>query len=285
MKEKYHRWVNMENNSLFDLITYLQYGTKLHIGVLFFKNYGNEKCILPSKQTIHASKICDEFKSRECGLEKCFRCRNAAIRKAHRTKKAFAALCINGVYEYTRPVVIGNDVACIIYIGNILEETKGYEKIKGKISDKDYLFDTLEKNFTFSQCEVVGSLIETYIRTLLDNVPSVNLNSFNPLIENVKSYIEANLEYDINISQTAKIFQYNEQYLGRLFKNKTKMSFSNYVNRQRIERAKLLLQETEDSIINIALNVGFNNVTYFNRLFKKYSKMSPSEFRERFGAR
>ena len=88
----------MVYNSLLDLITYLQYGTKLHIGVLFFGNYGNEKCILPSEQTIHASKICDEFKGRDGGLEKCFRCRNAAIRKAHCTKTVFGGLCINGVY-------------------------------------------------------------------------------------------------------------------------------------------------------------------------------------------
>ena len=171
----------MKYNSLFDLITYLQYGTKLHIGVLFFGNYGNEKCILPQEQTIHASRICDEFKNCAGGLERCFRCRNAAIKKAHRTKVAFDGLCINGVYEYTRPVVIGKDVACIIYIGNILETTKGYEKLKKILDGKDYLLDSLERNFTYDQCEVVGSLLEIYIRTLLENIPSETLNHFNPL--------------------------------------------------------------------------------------------------------
>ncbi len=142
----------MEYNSLFDLITYLQYGTKLHIGVLFFGNYGNKKCVLPQEQRIHASRICTEFKACIGGLERCFRCRNAAIKKAHRTKAAFDGLCINGVYEYTRPVVIGKDVACIICIGNILEKTKGYEKLKKNLDDKDYLLDSLEKNFTYGQC-------------------------------------------------------------------------------------------------------------------------------------
>ncbi len=269
----------MEYNSLYDLITYLQYGTKLHIGVLFFGNYGNEKCILPQEQRIHASRICAEFKACIGGLERCFRCRNAAIKKANRTKAAFDGLCINGVYEYTRPVVIGEDVACIIYIGNILEKTKGYEKLKKNLDDKDYLLDSLEKNFTYDQCEVVGSLLETHIRTLLENIPSENLKNFNPLIENIKNYVEANLEYDMKISQIAKIFHYNEQYLGRLFKKETQMSFSNYISKQRIERAKLLLKETDASVINIALKVGFNNVTYFNRVFQKYLKKTPSEFR------
>lgn len=278
-ENKYVLELNMEYNSLYDLITYLQYGTKLHIGVLFFGNYGNEKCILPQEQRIHASRICAEFKACIGGLERCFRCRNAAIKKAHRTKAAFDGLCINGVYEYTRPVVIGEDVACIIYIGNILEKTKGYEKLKKNLDDKDYLLDSLEKNFTYDQCEVVGSLLETHIRTLLENIPSENLKNFNPLIENIKNYVEANLEYDMKISQIAKIFHYNEQYLGRLFKKETQMSFSNYISKQRIERAKLLLKETDASVINIALKVGFNNVTYFNRVFQKYLKKTPSEFR------
>ncbi len=269
----------MEYNSLFDLITYLQYGTKLHIGVLFFGTYGNKKCILPFEQIIHSSKICGEFKSHTNGLDKCWRCRNMAIKKAHRTKAPFDGLCINGVYEYTRPVVIGNDVACIIFIGNILEKTKGYEKLKKKLDSKDYLINSLERNFTYDKCDVVGSILETYIRTLLENIPSEHSNNFNPRIENIKNYIETNLEYDIKISQVAKIFHYNEQYLGRLFKKETQMSFNNYISKQRIERAKLLLKETDDSVMNIALKVGFNNVTYFNRVFQKHLKKTPMEFR------
>ncbi len=57
------------------------------------------------------------------------------------------------------------------------------------------------------------------------------------------------------------------------------MSFSNYISKQRIERAKILLKETDDSVIDIAFKVGFNNVTYFNRIFKKYLNTTPSEFR------
>jgi len=269
----------MEYSSLYDLITYLQYGTKLHIGVFFFGNYGNEKCILPEAQTVHASRICHEFKTRENGFEKCFRCRNAAINRALRSKESFGALCINGVYEYTRPVVINDDVVCIIFIGNILEETTGCEKLKKRLPEKEFLLDTLESNFTPEQCEAVGALLETYIRTLLENIVSKLPDSFNPLIENIKNYVEANLEYDIKIAEVAKAFKYNEQYLGRLFKKETGLSFCEYINKQRINRAKRLLKETEESVIDIASFVGFNNVTYFNRIFKRQLSITPLEFR------
>ena len=270
----------MEYSGLYEMITYLQYGTKLHIGVLFFGNYGNEKCILPQEQTIHASRICDEFKSREKGLEKCFRCRNAAINKAHHSKEAFGGLCINGVYEYTRPVVIDGDVACIIFVGNILEEARGCKKLRKNLPGKEFLLDTLESGFTPEQCEAVGALLETYIRTLLKNIAPNLPGRFNPLIENIKNYIEANLEYDIKIAEVARSFRYNEQYLGRIFKKETGVSFCDYINKQRIERAKKLLKETGECVINIASAVGFNNVTYFNRIFKRNIGVTPSDFRK-----
>ncbi len=269
----------MEYSSLYDLISYLQYGTHLHIGVLFFGDYGNEKCILPHKQTIHAGKICDEFKSHEDGYRRCFKCRNLAVKKALTTKKPFSGFCINGVFEYTRPVVIENDVACIIYIGNILSENS--EKLKSRLPEKLHLLDTLEKNFGLDDCEKVGGLLETYIRTLLENIPSCNKNKFNPLIENIKNYIEANLEFDIKISQIAEAFHYNERYLGRLFKKETNMSFSDYISSKRLIKSKSLLKNTDFTVLDISSKLGFNNVTYFNRLFKKTFKITPTEYRKK----
>jgi len=57
------------------------------------------------------------------------------------------------------------------------------------------------------------------------------------------------------------------------------MSVSSYINIQRLEQAKKLLKETNNTIIDIALAVGFNNVTYFNRIFKRHVNMTPQQFR------
>ncbi len=272
----------MEYSSLCDLITCLEYGTKLHIGVLFLGNYGNGKCALPMERTVHTGKVCDVFKEFDGGLKRCFRCRTAAIGKAIRTRKTFGGICINGVYEYTRPVVIDDEVACIIYIGNILDSVNGYKRLRQKLGDasKDFVFDTMEKAFSFSQCEVTGALIETYIRTLLDNVPERGSEDFSPLIENIKTYINTNLQYDINTKQIAEVFQYNEQYLGRLFKKKTGHSVCDYICKKRIDFAKRLLRETDETIINVSNLTGFNNVTYFNRVFKRCFNITPTQYRE-----
>ena len=271
----------MNYSNLYDLITYLEYGTKLHISVLFFGNYGNKKLVLPKKATIHPSPVCEELKIQPQGFRRCFKCRTAAIKKAVHTKKSFSGLCINGICEYTRPIVIDDDVVCIILIGNILPKGAERERISRNLRQKEYLLETIEEDFDFDKCEAVGAVIESYIRMILDLYQEKDENkSFNPLIENLKKYIEANLEYKLDLSLLAKMFHYNEKYLGRLFKKETGMSFSEYINKRRVENSKSLLAKSDDTIIDISTKVGFNNVTYFNRIFKQHFNMTPTEYRQ-----
>ena len=267
----------MEYSNLNNLISSLQYGTKLHIGVLFLGSYGNIRLAVPYRNTIHSSHVCVELKSKNMGYQKCYKCRNAAIEKAIRTGTPFGGYCVNGVYEYTHPVVIDGDVVCIIFIGNILD-TKHRETLDASISDKPDLADTMEADFSFDSCRCAGGVIESYIRMILE-LSSKDDVVFEPLMENIKKFIEENIECDISIADVARIFHYNEKYLGRLFKKKTDKTFSQYIIHRRLEIAKRHLISSRDTVLSISESVGFRNVTYFNRMFQKYSGMTPTEFR------
>ena len=270
----------MEYRDLYDLITSLQYGTNLHISILFLDNFGNKKCFLPKAHTIHSTKICSQFKILgKNGFKRCFACRSLAIKKALTEKKPFGGICINGIYEYLHPVVIDDNVVCIIFVGNILETEKGYKKIKEKLGRDLFFIDSMEKNFTYEKCNIFGDIIESYIRTLFEKYSSDDDDS---LINNLKNYINANIEFDFDISKTADFFHYNKQYLGRLFKTKTGLSIREYINKKRIENSAKLLLSTDYSVIDISYRVGFNNVTYFNRLFKKTYSLTPIEYRTEF---
>ena len=59
------------------------------------------------------------------------------------------------------------------------------------------------------------------------------------------------------------------------------MTFLNYLNGLRIERAGVLLRETTDNALDICYQVGFNDYTHFGRQFKKNTGMSPAEFRKK----
>ncbi len=267
-------------SSLNELITYLEYGTKLHIGVVFLGNHGNELLQLPFSKSIHPSPFCSEMKKDPRQKKRCFRCRTAALQKAIQTQAPFGGLCAYGVYEYTHPLVINKETTCVIYVGNIYPQERQF-KINNRLKRAPDLKKTLEENFDADRCEAVAKLVESYIRMILETNPSPKKDGqCNQLIENVKKYVQENIEYNITLSLVAQLYHYNEKYLGRLFSKEVGMSFHEYINRQRLSYAKTLLKTTRDSILNIALRVGFQNVTYFNRIFKKEFHITPSEYRK-----
>jgi len=271
----------MEYSTLYDLIRFLQRGTRLHIGVLFFGRFGGSAFSLPHSQTIHDAPVCWEFKNRTGGNRRCFRCRQMAIEKGLREGREFGGCCVNGVYEYTRPVIIDGECAALIYIGNI-RRAESAPRLLHFLGEQTELLETMENGFDDEQCRALGRLIESYIRALLEHQSEQGANTPSPLIENVKAYVAANLEYSISLSDAAKLFHYHEQYLGRLFKRETGMRFSDYLNKERLKRAATYLSGKE-SVINIAYQVGFRNVTYFNRIFKRYFGKTPTEYKKELG--
>ena len=72
----------------------------------------------------------------------------------------------------------------------------------------------------------------------------------------------------------------NKDYLSNLFKKETGISFSDYVNLQRIKKAQELLTETHLRTYQIAQQVGFQDESYFSRVFKKIVGMRPGEYRK-----
>lgn len=270
----------VEYSGLYDLIRFLEYGTHLHIGVLFFGSYGGDALRLPHRHAIHDSAVCEELKNREGGMRRCLRCRQWAIEKALKEGKSYGGECINGVYEYMHPVFVGDECAALIFIGNI-RRPDAQVRLQRLLGDRWDLAQTMQTSFDEGECRALGSLIESYMRVLLEHQAPKTPNRTSPLIANIQAYVAENLEYEVTLSDAARLFHYHEQYLGRLFKRETGMRFSDYINTERIKRAALYLRDAR-SVIQVAYQVGFHNVTYFNRCFKRYFGKTPTEYqRER----
>jgi len=264
----------MGHTHLEDLISCLEYGTNIHISVTFLDNHGNFKTKLPTEMAIHAKPFCDFMKSTPEGFAKCFKCRNTALKKAIETKSMFGGLCFNGVYEYCYPVVEKGVVIAVIFIGNILPAPSSQlSKPMAQFSD------TFQRDFSPGQCRQFGSIIENHIKLLIHEY-SDQKTEFNPLVENIIHYIRESLYHDISVRQIANLFNYNEKYLGKLFKKHTGQTVKEYINGMRLNHAEELLKNTILCVTEIAAKSGFNNVTYFNRSFKRQFGVSPTEYRK-----
>lgn len=99
------------------------------------------------------------------------------------------------------------------------------------------------------------------------------------LVDQVKSYLEGHYAEAITLAKLARRFNVSESYLSHLFKNKTKFSPIQYLNRLRIGEAQSLLMTTNYSIADIALAVGYDNINYFSMAFSKATGISPTLYR------
>ena len=68
-------------------------------------------------------------------------------------------------------------------------------------------------------------------------------------------------------------------YFSAIFSQEMEMTFTEYITKKRMERAKLLLRQTEKHSGEIAVEVGFRDPHYFSFVFKKTQGCTPREYR------
>lgn len=92
-------------------------------------------------------------------------------------------------------------------------------------------------------------------------------------------YMEANLQKPFDLSRVAETTRMSAFHFSRLFKKATGLSPSQYFIRQRIEKAKQLVQETDTSVIEIGMAVGYSSPSHFAQVFRRETGLSPTDYR------
>ncbi len=108
-------------------------------------------------------------------------------------------------------------------------------------------------------------------------------------ISGVVDYLAEHLAEPVSMADVCQRVNMAESKFSRHFRRATGNTFTDFVNRMRINRACQLLMESDHYVTNICYDVGFNNVANFNRRFLQVKGMTPREFRRqseaRFGVR
>lgn len=97
------------------------------------------------------------------------------------------------------------------------------------------------------------------------------------------NYIQENHgEAELSLTATAEAVEMSAGNLSRMFNSKIGMSFTEYVNKVRVNNAVKMLINTTESITKIAYECGFSCLRSFNRVFAKAQGMTPGEYRKRY---
>lgn len=101
-------------------------------------------------------------------------------------------------------------------------------------------------------------------------------------LKRVIGYIEQNYKEDIPLSALAREAGLSPKYLCRLFSQLTGKSPIEYINEYRIDRACMLLSDTDLPILDVGLSCGFNDQSYFIKTFKKHKNTTPGAYRKTY---
>lgn len=98
-------------------------------------------------------------------------------------------------------------------------------------------------------------------------------------MEAVRVYCACNYSRRITLDEMSRHVGMNKSSFCTFMRNNAGTSFSEFLNDMRLERAKVMLCNTDHNIAEIAVDCGFQNITYFNRLFRQKYGVSPKLFR------
>ena len=140
-------------------------------------------------------------------------------------------------------------------------------------------------NLVYKPLDIAPYLVRT-VAFIWRDFPNKKLhyiqnNIYNLHIRKAIDYIDSRYMYDIKLEDLSNYLNINKSYFSSLFKKETGETFTEYLNKIRIEKSKALLLDSTKSILDIALAVGFSNQNYYNIMFKKITGMTPLEFRNK----
>lgn len=153
-------------------------------------------------------------------------------------------------------------------MGNVSEEDRG--RITG-----------MNPDVSMKAEQVAGYFVEILERALeIRNRESDFQSKY--MLRKVQEYIDSNYEKEnLSLNEVAGAVGVSANYLSAVFSQSMNRTFVEYVTDKRMEKAKKLLRDTDESSGEIATLVGYKDPHYFSFVFKKTQGISPREYRNR----
>jgi transcriptional regulator GlxA family with amidase domain len=101
-------------------------------------------------------------------------------------------------------------------------------------------------------------------------------------IKKAQDFIEQNYQEKISVEQLASLFALGRRNLERRFKKATANTVVEYIQRVKIEAAKMSLENSRESVNEVMYNVGYTDTKAFRSTFRRITGLSPMEYRNKY---
>lgn len=165
----------------------------------------------------------------------------------------------------------------------LLELRAVLNRTLGELLGDEYLpFSTEKDVFYAEESELLFQIRKMLFIQIEEAVYKINLKreaQLDSVINEAIRYIEVHYSKDITLEEVAQRMNFSPYYFSKMFKKQTGINFIDFLTSVRLENAKILIQESDLSIKEVANRVGYRDPNYFSRVFKKNMGVNPSEYK------
>lgn len=203
--------------------------------------------------------------------------------------------CAYGLCETAVPVKLGAQTIGFLQTGQVMRQkptSASFERALQKAEELGVDIDTAKAKEAYFATPVVSqkkldsvtsllSIFADHLSMKSNQIAVQAANAEPPVITKAKQFILEHHTEELSLGQVAAAVHTSVFYFCKLFRKVTGTTFTEFVSRTRIERAKNLLLNPNLRISEIAYEVGFQSLTHFNRVFKNVVGEAPTAYRTR----
>ncbi len=141
----------------------------------------------------------------------------------------------------------------------------------------------INKIHSFSTVDELAFWLSKIITRFTDLVFNLKSIKHADIIYKAINYINDNFTKKITLEDVAGAVYLSPAYFSKVFKEQTGSSYTQYLNRLRIEESKTLLRNSTIPLVDIAGMVGYEDQSYFSKVFKKVTGSTPGKYRDSRG--
>jgi AraC-like DNA-binding protein len=247
---------------------------------------------LPHRAQRNENPFCAMLAQTNRSCAACLELQQKAVDAA--TDQPATITCFAGLCDSAVPIKLGERKVGFLQTGQIALKAPsktGFDRVKEKILEWGINIDLTRLEEAYFKTKVLSqrqygavvqllSIFGRQLSSVANRITVQDAEAEPPIVRRAKAYIAGHCGDAVSLDETARAMHVSTFYFCKIFKKATGLTFTDYLGRVRVEKAKTLLLNPHLRVSEIAYTIGFQSLTHFNRVFRKITGEAPTVFRQ-----